>query len=38
MLHNYHEFETPFPPKVYGGPPPGELWVLCLMAIMGMAL
>ena len=22
------EFETPFRPKVYGGPPPGETWVL----------
>ena len=24
MVHNYHEFETPFPPKVYDGPPPVE--------------
>lgn len=24
MVYNY---ETPFPPKVYDGPPPAEIWV-----------
>ena len=28
MLHNYHEFETPFPPKVYDGPPPSVCGLL----------
>ena len=44
MLHNFHEFETPIPPKVYGGPPPlemreqdGDIYWRCECGVVGIS-